>query len=79
MFYVYVLKSQKRQTRYIGYTTNLEKRVSDHNANMSRYTKNKGPWDMIYSEAYQSKSEAIRRERFLKTGKGRELLDDLAK
>lgn len=75
MYKVYVLKSQASGYRYVGQTSNLSKRVKDHNSGESKYTKNRGPWELVYNESYQSRSEAVNREKYLKTGKGREFLD----
>lgn len=78
MYYVYVLKSRSTGTRYIGQTDNLQRRLYAHNAGYSRYTKARGPWDVVHVENYTSRREAIVREKFLKSGKGREILDNLA-
>jgi len=79
MFFVYVLKSESTGKRYIGQTNNLEYRVKKHNEGRSRYTKNRGPWDLVYSEKIETRAGAIRREKFLKSGKGREFLNSLTK
>lgn len=79
MFTVYVLKSRTTGRRYIGQTSNLAKRLLAHNNGDSRYTKNRGPWKLVYSEVYSTRTEAILRERYLKTGKGREFLSSLTK
>jgi putative endonuclease len=57
---------------YIGYTNNLERRLEEHNAGKSRYTSKKTPWNIIYSEEFVEKSDAIKREIFLKKQKSRE-------
>jgi len=75
MFWIYILKSESTDKLYIGQTTNLEERLQRHNNKVgkSRYTyKQKGPWKLIYSEQYNTRSDAMRRERFLKSGQGRE-------
>ncbi len=78
MFYIYVLKSLKNSKRYIGYTgKNVEKRLNEHNTGCNKYTKNNGPYKIIYTEKYENKSEAIKREKFLKSGQGRKFLDNL--
>lgn len=78
MFYVYVIESENSDKIYIGQTSNIEKRLVQHNDpnnNYSKYTKqNKGPWKLIYKEEVISRSLAIRREKFLKSGKGREFI-----
>jgi putative endonuclease len=63
----------KRKT-YIGQTNNLERRIEEHNTREGRYTSNKGPWKLIFKEEFASRSLAMRREKFLKSGKGREYI-----
>lgn len=60
---------------YIGYTGNLEQRFLSHNE-LSRkgYTVEFRPWEIAFSEEYTTKREAMAREKFLKTGKGREFV-----
>jgi len=73
MYYVYVLKGKNGIT-YVGQTNNLLDRLARHNGNRSRYTKGKGPFKLVLSEEYGTRSEAVRREKSLKGGKGREWL-----
>ncbi len=79
MFYVYVLLSLSYNNHYIGSTGNLDKRVEEHNSGKCRYTSGRLPWKLIYQEEYASRSEAMKREKFLKSGKGRELLKEMIK
>jgi putative endonuclease len=67
MFYAYILKSLKDQTHYYGSTSDLEKRVSEHNRGKSKYTKSKRPWTLHYYELFETKIEAGKREKFLKS------------
>ena len=69
---VYILYSASVDRFYIGYTSDIDRRLEEHNSNQSKYTKNKGPWKLMYSETYAEKSEAIKRERFLKAQRNRE-------
>ena len=71
-FYVYILQSELDGSFYIGYTSDMLQRLGKHNSSMSGYTSRKKPWRIVYSEKFQSKTEAIRRERFLKAQKNRE-------
>ena len=71
MFYVYVLQSQSTGRFYTGYATDIEQRVGQHNHGITKSTKNRGPWKLVHSEAYSTRAEAMRRERFLKSGQGR--------
>jgi len=77
MFSVYVLRSKSTGRFYTGSTSNLSARIEQHNTNASQSTKNHGPWELIHQEDFRSRSEAVRRERELKTGKGRDELDRL--
>ena len=77
MFYVYVLKSLKNGRLYTGSTNDLERRLYEHNNGQTRYTRKTGPFELIYKEPYNTSLEAKRREKFLKTGKGRKLLKSI--
>ena len=66
MFYVYIIKSKKDESIYIGYTDNLKRRFSEHNKLESKYTKNKAPFEIVYYEAYKAMSDAKYRENNLK-------------
>lgn len=68
MFYVYILKSRKDNKIYIGYTNDLRRRKSEHDAGESQSTKGRRPLDLIYYEAYLSKEDAMKREVMLKKG-----------
>jgi putative endonuclease len=70
-YYTYVLKSEKTGQYYTGATNNLENRVLDHNGGKVVSTKNRGPFELIYFEACLNKSDAFRREKYLKTGMGK--------
>ena len=66
MLYVYVLKSKKDSSLYIGYTNNLKRRFLEHNEGKSISTKHKTPFELVYYEAYASQSDAKYREKQLK-------------
>ncbi len=74
MFYVYILKSLKNGRFYTGSTNNIERRLYEHNIGQTKYTSLTKPFELVYKETYNTKIEASKRERFFKTGKGRELL-----
>ena len=74
--YVYVLKSLKDQKRYIGLTNNIKVRLSQHNSGKVTATRNRIPLVLIYLEEYDNRTEAAQREKFLKSGKGREFLSN---
>lgn len=77
MYYTYVLKSIKDNTTYIGSTGDLVKRLKDHNAGKTRSIRHKIPVELVYYEAYESKSLALKREIELKRNsfKKKELFD----
>ena len=77
-YYTYVLKSLKSGKTYIGQTNNLENRLQAHNAGLSPYTKGRGHWKLIYYEEFSSRSDAMAREKYFKTGKGREFLTNIS-
>ena len=66
MFFVYILRSLKTGKLYYGYSKNVEARLCWHNAGAERYTKSGIPWALLHAESYDTKSEALKRERYLK-------------
>lgn len=79
MFYVYVLRSKKSGRRYTGYTSDLRKRLSQHQDKKSFYTSHTGPYELIYYEASLHEWDAKARERYLKSGMGKRYLDNRLK
>ena len=76
-FTVYILQSEKDGSYYIGFTSNLNQRLEYHNSGKSRYTSKKMPWKVVYTELFETRSEAIRREKFLKKQKNHEFYKKL--
>lgn len=74
MYFVYILKSDKNGDIYIGSTDNVEKRLNQHNSGKVKSTKFYQPWKLLEYREYRTRSEAVRQERFLKTGQQKELL-----
>jgi len=75
MYTVYVLYSASHNKIYIGYTANIENRLLAHNhPNNNGWTKSFQPWKMIYSEEFETKSESLKREKQLKSAKGRNFI-----
>ena len=72
-YFVYVLKNPEDQL-YIGSTANLDARVRRHQEGKAGWTSSRGPWELMYVESFPSRSEAVRRERHLKTGKANQEL-----
>lgn len=71
---VYVLRSLKNGNLYIGYTTDLARRIQEHNTGKSAATRPYAPWEIIFYEAYIDMKDAKRREMYLKTSKGKSTL-----
>ena len=66
MYHVYILKSKKDNSLYVGYTNNIERRLQEHNRGLVEYTKNCKPWNLAYYESFTSLEDARTRERSLK-------------
>ena len=72
MHYVYIIESERNGKLYKGMTSDLKRRIGEHNSGGSTFTKHNGPWKLIYYEAFLKKEDARREELFLKSGKGKE-------
>jgi putative endonuclease len=72
MFHVYILQSDKDKTFYTGICSNIQERLTQHNQSVTKTTRSKKPWKLVHSEAYETRLEARKREKFLKSGAGRE-------
>ncbi|OHA67115.1 MAG: excinuclease ABC subunit C [Candidatus Wildermuthbacteria bacterium RIFCSPHIGHO2_02_FULL_47_12] len=66
MFYVYVLRSEKDNQLYIGYSEDLKRRFKEHNEGKNQSTVHRRPFILVYYEAYRSKDDAMKREKMLK-------------
>ncbi|NQU16616.1 MAG: GIY-YIG nuclease family protein [Candidatus Saganbacteria bacterium] len=73
-YYVYVLKSEKDNKFYIGYTANLKKRIKEHFEGKVKSTSCRRPLKVIFYEVYPNQKDALRREDYLKTSKGKTTL-----
>lgn len=71
MYTVYILLSEKDNKRYIGFTHNIEQRLLQHNSGLVTSTKNRRPLKLIYTESYENKVDAMRREKEIKNKKGK--------
>ena len=69
-YYLYVLLSLDKMHWYIGSSNNIIDRLNRHNKGFSKSTKPYRPWEVIYKEEYKTRSEAVKREMFLKSPKG---------
>ena len=76
MFTVYVLRSLKNNKRYVGITEKgVKERLRQHDSGSSSWTRQNGPFKIIYSEECADKAAALKREKFFKSGQGRRFLD----
>jgi putative endonuclease len=80
-FTVYILRSETTFMYYVGHTDDLPRRTAQHNDSEyqgSKHTKrNKGPWTCVYAEQYNTRAEAIRREKEIKAKKSRQYIEFL--
>ena len=82
MYTVYVLKSEKVDRHYVGYTSDIERRLSEHNGvideKKNKYTHKNGPWKLVYKEdGFETRSDAMKREKYLKGSRGRKKVKDI--
>ena len=77
MFYTYILQSLKSGRYYIGHTQDLDLRLERHQSGKVTATRNKGPWVIVYSEKFNTKIEANRRELEIKSKKSRLYIEKL--
>ena len=75
-FYVYVLRSIKDGGFYTGFTKNLRKRLEIHNKGKVKSTKYRRPFELVYFEACLNDSDALHREKYLKTTYGKRFLNN---
>ncbi|MCF8278476.1 MAG: GIY-YIG nuclease family protein [Flavobacteriales bacterium] len=70
-FFVYVLRSQKDDLFYTGYTADLRQRLQQHQNGLVHSTKHRLPLELIYFEGCNNQQDATRREKYLKSGNGK--------
>ena len=74
MFYTYVLQSESDKKYYMGYTKELKRRIDEHNNGLVTSTANRRPLKLIYYEACLNETDAVKREKYFKTGFGRRFI-----
>jgi len=79
MHYIYIIQSKKDKALYVGYTNDLRKRIKMHNLGEVFSTKPRRPFVLIYYEAHQNKNDALEREKFLKSGWGKNYIKRVLK
>jgi len=79
MWYVYIIYSEKIDGYYTGITDDIERRLERHNQGWRRFTKRGIPWKVVYTEKFETKSDALDRERKIKNRKSRKYIESLIK
>lgn len=79
MFYFYIIRSQKNKKLYLGSTSNLEKRLKQHNGGKNFSTKPYSPYELIYYSAFKNRQDAINCEKYFKTTRGWERIHRMLK
>ena len=77
MYYVYVMSSKTRKYIYVGITNNLSRRIAEHNSGYNKTTRTYRPFKLILSEEFTTRTTARKREKYLKSGIGKEFLKRL--
>jgi len=77
-WFVYAIRSRQRNYIYVGLTSNLEKRISQHNDGKGRTTRQYRPFILVHCEVFKTRLEARKREIYLKSGCGKEYIKNLA-
>jgi putative endonuclease len=72
VFTTYVLRSSKTGRFYTGSTSDFAARLQQHNSGTTISTKNRGHWELVYKEQFETRAEAVTRERYFKRGAGRD-------
>ncbi|MFO7844181.1 MAG: GIY-YIG nuclease family protein [Bacteroidales bacterium] len=76
-YIVYAIKSKCDNRIYVGFTNNLDKRLKEHNQGRTKSTKAYKPWVLIYTERVETREKARKREKYLKSGCGKEKLKQI--
>jgi len=79
MFFIYILRSEKNRRYYRGSTEDVKNRLTEHNNGESKSTRAGIPWNLVHSESFLSRSEAVKREKEIKARGANRYLSDLLK
>jgi putative endonuclease len=77
MYTLYILYSKSLDSYYVGFTNSIERRLSEHNRIKGKFTDKGIPWQIVYSEKFNTKKEAMNREKFIKSKKSRTFIIDI--
>ena len=78
-YYVYIIQTLIDGTYYVGSTQNVDERVTRHNQRRSKYTKGRGPWELVYTEEFADRSSAMKREKEIKSRKKKEYIESMVR
>ena len=76
-FIIYAIRSEVDGRIYVGFTGNIERRLKEHNSGKTKSTKGYRPWKLVYTEEVDTRLEARKREKYLKSGIGKEFLKNI--
>jgi putative endonuclease len=74
MIYLYVIMSEVNQELYVGICKDIQTRLKEHGQGKNRYTKGLRPWKLVHTENFPDWSTARRKEKYYKSGIGKEFL-----
>jgi putative endonuclease len=77
MYTLYILYSKSTDCYYVGFTNSIERRLSEHNRKKGKFTDRGIPWELVHAERFDSKHEAMERERFIKSKKSKTFIQNL--
>ena len=77
MFTLYILYSKSIDIYYVGYTNNIDRRLSEHNRKKGKFTDKGIPWELVYSENFENKKQAMEREKLIKNKKSRSFIIEI--
>lgn len=77
MYWVYIIRSMKNNQYYIGCSDNVLRRLDEHNLGLSKYTRGRGPWELVYKEEFKSLKDSRKREKQIKSWKKRIAIEKL--
>jgi putative endonuclease len=78
-YFLYIIQSDEDGTYYVGSTQDIEARLARHNQGRSNYTRNRGPWEVVYLEEYSRRADAVKREKAIKNRKRRDYIESLVR
>ena len=79
IYIVYILQSSTTGRFYVGFTNDLDRRISEHNRKKGKFTDAGIPWEVVHKEQFESKIEAQQREKYIKSRKSRSYIEEIIK